>query len=243
MRKFVTMTAAVALMIPTAAFADGPSTSWSEPVVTPPTYNVKHDGFYVGGSVGTLNAKETYYNVRDKVTRTIETLDPETEKPTTTTEVMSTRQVVSEDATGENYGFHVGYQHRYDNNLVMGVEAEHLFLDAEGSVPCASLGSCSVEFENATTVRMRGGFVLGNDLLVVGNVGYSWVNGDTSVGNFNSEGLSYGAGVEYEFDNGVSLGAGYTHFDLSDNNLVAAGNVATVDPSFGVWSLRVSLNF
>lgn len=151
------------------------------------------------------------------------------------------------DPQGWFGGVQVGYNYQFENNVVLGIEADAQFgqledrLDYHGTdlfsgVPDLDLGSIDTKIEAFGTVRARLGYAF-DRLLPYVTGGLAWGNvkmserWDTYVGGVFQPGLTgtasadetlwgwtVGGGVEYAFTDNWTVKAEYLYADLGDIN-------------------------
>ena len=138
-------------------------------------------------------------------------------------------------AEGESAGLFVGYN----------VQRDALVYGAELSAHSTDIGaygvSASSTFSSIIDLKLRGGMAMGK-ALPYAFLGYSsgvWDNAGP-VTNPRADGMSFGAGLDYQFSARMFGGLEYiyrkteTAFDQNDNS---------VKPEFGTLQMRVGLRF
>lgn len=101
-------------------------------------------------------------------------------------------------------------------------------------------GFTCCELDRAIDLKGRLGFAA-NRLLVYGVLGYSRSSYDEGAGNWDPDGLGYGAGVDFLVVPRVALGLEYMARDLTGDNPDGSGQEVDID--LDTLSLRASLRF
>jgi outer membrane immunogenic protein len=140
--------------------------------------------------------------------------------------------------SGMAYGLLAGYNMRFGNGFVFGIEADYEGRSADDTSPQKYLGvsdsqyPVKTELKEAGSIRAKLGYVVnGGQTLVYGTAGYAAAKiertfGDTSVPDSSSDtswqdGWTVGAGVEHFFGSRLSLRAEYRYADYGEENVPA----------------------
>lgn len=102
------------------------------------------------------------------------------------------------NSDGGNYGAYAGYDYDF-GSYTLGGEVQYIDNDV-------NIGGTTID--GVTRVKARAGYDAGNTL-VYGVAGYG--NASTSAGS--SDGYVAGVGMDYKFNNGVTVGAEYLYND------------------------------
>jgi outer membrane immunogenic protein len=140
------------------------------------------------------------------------------------------------DPSGWLVGGQVGFNYQFENNIVLGAEADIQWADATDS----ALG-IEQKMDYFGTVRARVGYAF-NHIMPYVTGGLAWGHNEVNdnllglSSDNTSVGWTVGAGVEYALDNNWSVKAEYLYMDLGDdyydsigaksgstNNIVRAG--------------------
>lgn len=143
------------------------------------------------------------------------------------------------DPSGGAYGVQFGYQHQFQNRLVLGAELDYSQLGMDearrtGLTPVPSFPSLSYDFSNSielsnkASLRARLGYAINRHLLFA-TVGWTQVDAGASAGVVSSggydklggesdrvDGIEWGVGYEFDFGNRWSLRAEYLHTEADD---------------------------
>ncbi len=134
------------------------------------------------------------------------------------------------DVDGWNAGIYGGYNHQFVNGVVIGLEADINYNDANGSIAFIGGGSQRTELNWDGAIRARLGYAFDRVLVyVAGGVAFADIDVDTfnaagalvGTGNDTAVGWTIGAGVEAAVTQNVAVRAEYryTNFDDVDFNL------------------------
>lgn len=180
-----------AVFVIAATTSQGIAGSLAAPIIPPqiiaaPAAQTDWSGFYAGGMFGFENGEWELIN-------SLNTIPP--------SDVW--------DTEGSSYGIFAGYNLQF-NNLVLGGELAY------------SMGESTVangDYDDSIfDVKARAGYAY-DDFLIYGVAGWSTVDHDYSGGinvpTIPLEGLNYGAGAQYRFDNGLFVGVEYLARDLT----------------------------
>ncbi|WP_029005647.1 outer membrane protein [Azorhizobium doebereinerae] len=118
-------------------------------------------------------------------------------------------------------GGQVGYNYQFQNNMLVGLEA-----DVQGSDIGSSNGALSSKLDYFGTVRARLGYAFDRVLPYVTG-GFAWGNNKISTPGISESntltGWTAGAGVEYALTNNWTARAEYLYTDLGKGNYNAIG--------------------
>ena len=170
----------------------------------------------------------------------------------------------SVDSSGGFGGGQIGYNFQFDNNVVLGAEADFQWSGIDGSDEAStesSFGTISVEAGSEIkwfgTLRGRLGYAW-DHLLVYATVGaaYGKVESYTTasvVGNdFSASaddvkwGWTVGGGVEYAFAPGWSFKAEYLYIDLGSQTVLDYSdgvNAGALDVDTDIHTVRAGINY
>lgn len=156
-------------------------------------------------------------------------------------------------------GVHAGYNAQF-NNIVIGVEGDATFLNADGRSDCPDpVSFCEVEVDRLYSLRGRLGFTVGA-ALVYATGGWAWakvdaradlqpVAGNLFTGDASLDGAVYGGGFEWMFGSNISVGAEALRYDFDTDRVDPFVNAAGVNDPFNidldatVVRARLSLKF
>jgi outer membrane immunogenic protein len=139
----------------------------------------------------------------------------------------------SYDVDGWNAGIFGGYNHQFVNNVVVGLEADINYTDADGSAVLVAGGlagtqTTEINFDGA--VRARLGYAFDRVLVyVAGGVAFADIDTSTTLGGFAADesdttvGWTVGAGVEAMVTEQVAVRAEYRYTKFDDIDFAVAG--------------------
>lgn len=139
----------------------------------------------------------------------------------------------SYDVDGFNVGIYGGYNHQFVNNVVVGLEADINYNDADGSAVLVGFGTQATEFNFDGAVRARLGYAFDRVLVyVAGGVAFADIDTTTTVGGLTFSGddttfgWTIGGGVEAAVTQNIAVRAEYryTKFDDIDSGIVGFDN-------------------
>lgn len=130
------------------------------------------------------------------------------------------------DPSGVIGGFTAGYNYQYSPNMVVGVETDIAFSNADDTH-----NGRKFESDYIGTLRARLGYSVGN-VMFYGTGGAAYGKGELSVGGLTNEqthwGWTLGAGVEAMLTQNVSAKFEYLYVDLGDKNYATIGGPVNV---------------
>ncbi len=124
----------------------------------------------------------------------------------------------SEDANGGLFGAFAGYNHQFDNHLVIGLEGDVEYNWNEAEILGAEFGT-----DWTGSVRGRLGYAL-DHALIYATAGWAATQGYVDVPGLGKDdatfsGYTVGAGVDYAFSNNVFGRVEYRYNDFGDKDL------------------------
>jgi len=155
------------------------------------------------------------------------------------------------DTDGVLGGLTGGYNLEVGQNIVVGVELDISFGDMHSTSPTsASFGcaaGCQTEVDGFSTLRLRGGYAIGNTLPYF-TAGVGFANATASVTGFGTlgddtvSGLVFGIGVEHAFTPKITAKIEYLRADLGNLQIPTSCFPSCSTPiKFDV--LRAGLNY
>lgn len=138
------------------------------------------------------------------------------------------------DINGFVGGLYAGYNHQFQNNIVLGAEADANFSNIQGSTACPNpTWSCKSKLQWYSTVRARAGYAFDRILpYVTGGVAYGDIRtqtknaGGTHFGSSKGRvGYTVGAGVEYAITDQISARIEYGFTNFGKKNYVVDGGL------------------
>ncbi|MEM7192245.1 MAG: outer membrane beta-barrel protein [Pseudomonadota bacterium] len=122
--------------------------------------------------------------------------------------------------------------------FVIGLEADYLGADTNGSTMINNRNRLKVGFDNLADIRMRLGYAIVPNVLLFGTLGGAWADGDVYLsgpgGGFREKsftGVSVGGGGEWAFQKDWSLRFDYQFTDFDTETVkFQGGRKQTLDP-------------
>ncbi|NDV85824.1 outer membrane beta-barrel protein [Aurantimonas aggregata] len=238
MKRFALLLASTAFVTPALA-ADviydeppAPAPMMIEPVATTTTWT----GLYIGGQAGVAFSGSDAIN-----------LDPGSDGAFGD----GTFDSGDDDNAGFIGGAHIGYDHQFANNIVIGAVADINYIDADTNRTYSIAGnnvSVEEEVDYLGTVRARVGYAM-DSVLVYGSGGLAYAGYDRNsnfpnapTGDLNGYtlddndadgdiGYAVGAGVDVMATQNISFGVEYLYTNLGSNDysVSASNGTNTVD--------------
>jgi outer membrane immunogenic protein len=219
-------------------------------------------GFYIGGNVGSASGDSASavtlggsWSVETQATR----------------DFITNNSAADQSPSGTSYGFQFGYDHQFDNNFVLGIEADYNKLNMDEvrqTAPIVSPIAITYAFGNTVnadhsySIRPKFGYAFDNTMLYVTG-GWSWTSVDfgsdlLSSGTYSKVGSAsenfsstvWGAGVEHKFGNNWSarleylrVNGGDTNYTTISRNGVFPTYNETFNQDFDYDTIRIGVNY
>ncbi len=219
-------------------------------------------GFYIGGNIGSANGDS-------QSTATL--------GGSWSTESQALRDFVTNNSaanqspSGTSYGFQFGYDHQFDNNFVLGIEADYNKLSLDEVRQTGQLTSSPgltyafgnrINADHSYSIRPKFGYAFDNTMVYVTG-GWSRTSVDfgsdlLSSGNYSKVGASsenlsstiWGVGVEHRFGGNWSARLEYLRVNGNDTNYATSfrnGNFPTYSEAFhqdfDYHTIRIGVNY
>lgn len=151
-------------------------------------------------------------------------------------------------------GGQIGYNWQFGGNWVAGIEADIQGGSIKSQLTAAAGPlnlSTGTDIKYFGTVRGRLGYAF-DRVLVYGTGGYAYGSEDTTliaspIVNFKQSndlsGWTAGGGVEWAYNNNVSLKTEYLYLNFDRNNVFSAGPFFSIDNKVTVHTLKFGLNY
>ncbi len=145
-----------------------------------------------------------------------------------------------------------GYNLEVGQNIVVGVELDISFGDIQSTSPtsaAAFCGSgCKTEVDDFSTLRLRGGYEIGNTLpYFTAGVGFAnataAVTGIGTLGDDTVSGLVFGVGVEHAFTPKITAKIEYLRADLGNLQIPTLRFFPTCSTPVKFDIFRAGLNY
>ncbi|GGE45999.1 porin [Agaricicola taiwanensis] len=155
------------------------------------------------------------------------------------------------DVDGFNVGLYGGYNHQFVNNVVVGLEADINYNDADGDIGLAGVAFSSTEFNWDGAVRARLGYAFDRVLVyVAGGVAFADIDltntvlGVTVTDSDTTVGWTIGAGVEAAVTEQIAVRAEYryTNYDDIDTGFVDLAG-ADIDGELDNHKIMVGVSY
>lgn len=153
-------------------------------------------------------------------------------------------------------GGQIGYLHQFDNNVVLGVEVDASYVDADDNISNIDDERGSAEVNFVASARVRAGYAIDRVLPYatggVGLISYQGLvtdNGGTSPYSIDETAFAgvVGGGLEIAVTENILLrGEGLYYFVSDDNDLNGQLTDSDVGDSFdldGFWTARAALSY
>lgn len=156
-------------------------------------------------------------------------------------------------AQGALAGLFAGYNHQYNNNVVLGIETEMNITGIRGMTTCPNpIARCGENVNWLGATRLRAGYAFDQWLpFIAAGASYSGIRVETRdlfVARASEKarlGWNVGAGLEYAFTSNVSVRAEYTYHSFSARNYIIStvGETAKNRTNIHVGSIGISYKF
>lgn len=149
----------------------------------------------------------------------------------------------------------LGYDWTFGRGLVFGVFTDYTFGELDGTISFAGIPA-KIEYDNIWAIGGRAGYVVHNDLLLYGTVGYTSADYDFEGIGDDLNGYFLGVGLERRLHSNWYLKGEYRFSDYDDTHFEATGNGSggytkncggpcdfEVDNEHEIHSIRVGLSY
>lgn len=219
-------------------------------------------GFYIGGNVGSASGdSESAVTLGGNWSAESQALR----------DFITNNSAADQGPSGTSYGFQFGYDHQFDNNFVLGIEADYNKLNMDEVRQTAPIVSPiattyafgnTVDADHSYSIRPKFGYAFDNTMMYVTG-GWSWTSVDfgsdlVSNGGYSKVGASsesfsstvWGVGVEHKFGSNWSARLEYLQVNGDDSHYTTTfrnGNFLTYSETFNqdfdYDTIRIGINY
>ena len=219
-------------------------------------------GFYIGGNVGSASGDSQ---------STVTLGGSWSTEPQALRDFVTNNSAADQSPSGTSYGFQFGYDHQFDNNFVLGIEADYNKLNMDEVRQTGQLTASpgltyafgnTIDADHSYSIRPKFGYAFDNTMVYVTG-GWSWTSVDfgsdlLSSGNYSKVGASsenlsstvWGLGVEHRFGGNWSARLEYLQVNGDDTNYTTTfrnGNFPTYSETFNqdfdYDTIRIGINY
>lgn len=219
-------------------------------------------GFYIGGNVGSASGdSESAVTLGGDWSVEAQSLR----------DFITNNSASDQSPSGTSYGFQLGYDYQFNNNFVLGIEADYNKLnmdevrqtgDIAGPFGTAYSFGNAVDADRSYSIRPKFGHAFDNTMVYVTG-GWSWTSVDfgsdlVSSGGYSKVGASsesfsstvWGAGVEHKFGSNWSARLEYLRVNGDNTNYTTTFRNAnfptyseTFKQDFNYDTIRIGINY
>ncbi len=219
-------------------------------------------GFYIGGNIGSANGDSQ---------STVTLGGSWSGESQALRDFVTNNSAANQSPSGTSYGFQFGYDHQFDNNFVLGIEADYNKLNLDevrqtgqlnsGAGPTYAFGN-RINADHSYSLRPKFGYAFDSTMVYVTG-GWSRTSADfgsdlLSSGNYSKVGASsanfsstiWGVGVEHRFGGNWSARLEYLRVNADNTNYTTSfrnGNFPTYSEAFNqdldYHTIRIGVNY